>query len=259
MNKIFFVAYFLCLAAAPLYALDLALIEARVLSLVNSERGTRHLPPVKLFPKLTALAQKHSAEMAARGRLSHAFEGRNALVRIQADYPELFGLVGENVAYQFGNTEREIARKLMQGWMKSPGHRKNILNPQYNYLGVGIVTRGGRYYATQFFAALIAELQTRLPATISYGSQVTMKFDYLGNFPKQDIRVWIEFPDPGEKFYITRQKYYKGRGLYTPIWKGRSFSITFTCNKGKGSYKIFVGKRNKIYPLGIRVSVHDKE
>ena len=39
-----------------------------------------------------------------------------------------------------------------RGWMKSPGHRANLMNPRYTKIGIGIVAKGGYVYATQIFA-----------------------------------------------------------------------------------------------------------
>ena len=49
------------------------------------------------------------------------------------------------------NSDKEIARTFHRIWMKSSGHRKNILNPNFSKIGVGVKRRGNRFYATQLF------------------------------------------------------------------------------------------------------------
>ncbi len=58
----------------------------------------------------------------------------------------------ENIATGFGTTESEIATNLVESWMNSPGHRANILNPDYTHIGVGIVHAA----ATKYFGAGIS-------------------------------------------------------------------------------------------------------
>lgn len=58
------------------------------------------------------------------------------------------GMLGENIAYNQANP-----KEVMSAWMNSTGHRENILNPSFRYLGVGCVTRGAGIYWVQQFAS----------------------------------------------------------------------------------------------------------
>ncbi|HEY9697858.1 MAG TPA: CAP domain-containing protein [Trichocoleus sp.] len=101
-------------------------VVQRVLDLTNIERRKANLPPLRFNAKLTAAAQKHSRNMA----MQDFFDHRNLQQRAQAEgypYP-----VGENI-----KGGGDTPEKAVQGWMNSPGHRKNILNPNYQELGVG--------------------------------------------------------------------------------------------------------------------------
>ena len=44
------------------------------------------------------------------------------------------------------------ARLIVDGWMTSPGHRRNMLDPNYTHVGIGVAARGKDCYATQIFA-----------------------------------------------------------------------------------------------------------
>ncbi len=48
-------------------------------------------------------------------------------------------------------TDKEIARALHITWMKSTGHRKNILNPDFKKIGIGVKRRGNKFYAVELF------------------------------------------------------------------------------------------------------------
>jgi uncharacterized protein YkwD len=107
-------------------------IAQRVLDLTNAARRKVGAPALSLHPRLTVAAQNHSNMMAQRRQLTHQFPGqpgvRDRIIR--AGYPA--GLAGENAA-----RGQRTAEQVMSSWMKSPGHRKNLLNPQYRHLGVG--------------------------------------------------------------------------------------------------------------------------
>lgn len=111
-------------------------LEARMLELVNQERAKAGLKPLKADPELAEVARAHSRDMLARGYFSHVTpEGKKASDRArQAGASYL--LMGENLA--FAQT-LPIAH---QGLMNSPGHRANILRPQFGRVGIGVLDAG---------------------------------------------------------------------------------------------------------------------
>jgi uncharacterized protein YkwD len=112
-------------------------LEAQMLDLVNQERTSRGLQPLTADPELTEVARRHSADMFARGYFSHHTpEGKDPFERIR-DGGVTFRTAGENLALA---PTLSIAHN---GLMNSPGHRENILRPQFGRLGIGI-TDGGR-------------------------------------------------------------------------------------------------------------------
>lgn len=116
---------------------------AQVLALVNAERADAGCAPVKVDARLTESAQRHSQDMAEQDYFSHASkDGRSFADRIEAaGYPSP---AAENIA-----KGQRSAEQVMRAWMKSPGHRKNILDCSLTALGTGVVTDG--WYWTQNF------------------------------------------------------------------------------------------------------------
>lgn len=113
-------------------------LEAVMLEMVNDERAAHGLKPLKPDPELAQVARAHSRDMFARGYFSHVTpEGKELSHRIR--HAQLgYLVVGENLA---------LAQTLPlahQGLMKSPGHRANILRPQFGRLGVGVMDGGKR-------------------------------------------------------------------------------------------------------------------
>jgi uncharacterized protein YkwD len=111
-------------------------LEAQMLELVNAERRAAGLNAVKPDARLKEVARAHSRDMFARGYFSHyTLEGEDLGERLQ-DARIGYLSAGENLA---------LAPTLLaahNGLMHSPGHRANILRPQFGRLGIGILDGG---------------------------------------------------------------------------------------------------------------------
>ncbi|TWO71684.1 hypothetical protein FN976_08715 [Caenimonas sedimenti] len=111
-------------------------LEARLLELVNAERARHGLAVLMADPELSQVARAHSSDMFARGYFSHyAPDGASMDDRLRR-YQVRYRIAGENLA---------LARSLTmahEGLMKSPGHRANILRPQFGRLGIGVLDGG---------------------------------------------------------------------------------------------------------------------
>ena len=113
-------------------------LEARMLELVNAERTTAGLRPLAADPALADVARAHSRDMFARGYFSHASpEGAQASDRMRQAGVR-FLVAGENLALA------PTLAMAHQGLMNSPGHRANILRPQYGRVGIGVLDGGRR-------------------------------------------------------------------------------------------------------------------
>jgi uncharacterized protein YkwD len=113
-------------------------LEARMLELVNEERSRAGLRPLLADPPARDVARAHSRDMFARGYFSHVTpDGKDPFERLR----------GAGVRYLNAGENLALARNLgmaHQGLMDSPGHRANILRPQFGRVGIGVVD-GGRY------------------------------------------------------------------------------------------------------------------
>jgi uncharacterized protein YkwD len=112
---------------------DLERVRAEVLARVNAARKKTGAPPLRSSTHLDQAAQLHSEDMLARRYFAHRDpQGRTVRERaLAAGYD--WRTIGENVAEnQFSVDE------VMDGWLRSPGHRRNILNPTFRELGVGL-------------------------------------------------------------------------------------------------------------------------
>lgn len=113
-------------------------LEQRMLELVNSERVANGLQPLAADPELTEVARRHSADMFARGYFAHDTpEGLTPFDRMEQANVR-FLTAGENLALAPTVTVAHT------GLMNSPGHRANILRPQFGRVGIGIMDGGMR-------------------------------------------------------------------------------------------------------------------
>ena len=121
--------------------------EQEILRLLNQERQSRGQPPLADSEPLQKAARRHSERMADARRIGHKLAGEHDLSRRLGE--ERFDVSGENVAVAASAARAHAAL------MHSPAHRANILDPDYNSVGIGVVRSGGEIYVTQDFARLV--------------------------------------------------------------------------------------------------------
>ncbi|WP_329113379.1 CAP domain-containing protein [Streptomyces sp. NBC_01465] len=139
--------YWTALWARPFTAEGLVRTASEVVALTNTERSRDGLRPLATDPRLTAAAQAYSTDMAARGFYSHTSpEGLQPWDRAAAAGAAHRG-IGENIA-----CGQRTGPEVVLGWMNSPGHRANILKPDFTHIGIGFAGGGlaGTYW-TQLF------------------------------------------------------------------------------------------------------------
>ncbi len=120
--------------------------ESEMLNLVNHERTSRGIPALQFDVKLRDVARAHSRDMFARGYFSHIDpDGKSPFDRMQAAGIS-FTEAGENIAYA------PTTILAHNGLMDSPGHRENILNPNFHKIGIGIIDGGiyGKMFTQDF-------------------------------------------------------------------------------------------------------------
>jgi len=140
------------LLAVAIPALAQQSAEQQVMDLANADRAQQGLPPLKWDPALAQAAAEHAQLMAQQPALSHQYPGEPDLVARTAAAGAHFRSIAENVALA------PSPQALEQEWMHSAPHRANILNPGMDTIGVGLVKRGGNYYAVEDFADGVAEM-----------------------------------------------------------------------------------------------------
>lgn len=132
---------------APVRAVNASAPELAFLQLVNAERAQHGLIALRLSPVVSdALSRPWSTSMARRVRLSHSGSGNQVLDAVGRRLPGV-SMAGENVGYA------PSVESLHRALMASAGHRTNILDPEFRFIGLGIATSDRRVWVTQTFFA----------------------------------------------------------------------------------------------------------
>lgn len=156
--------------------INISSLEKELHILINKERWKHGLPLFAWDDALADIARKHSRDMTIRNYFDHySPEGHDYLYRYkQGGYlcgvrvNRTIYMGAENIAlnhlynsvttvngvatYYDWNSQGKLAETTVQGWMKSPGHRKNILTPHFKREGIGIVIApDDKVYVTQNF------------------------------------------------------------------------------------------------------------
>jgi uncharacterized YkwD family protein len=119
--------------------IQLAYVQ-EVLRLVNEERAKEGIAPLELSEELCSVATLKAQDMAVFGYFEHESPNFGAPDEMLDAFGIHWHLSGENIAAGY-----QTPKQVMDGWMDSPGHRANILNPGYGKLGVGYLTGLGEY------------------------------------------------------------------------------------------------------------------
>jgi len=131
-------------------------VEAAIVNLTNDIRRRHGLAILLVDGICRNAARGHSADMLNRNYFSHTDpEGRTLKERLPASLATRQW--GENIWTGRGYDPRQVhylAQKIIDGWMKSPGHRANILTPGYTHLGVGVMAKNQEIKATQVFIGM---------------------------------------------------------------------------------------------------------
>ena len=136
-----------------------------VLNKVNELRSSLGRQPVTRYQELDAVAQDWSEQQAAANNMSHRPDFTSV-------YPKGWTTGSENVAWRTAGGD--TGALIFDQWLNSPGHYKNMTDPNVNSIGIGFAqTSDGRWYATQNFAAYNVSNTTLTPSTTTTTNTTT--------------------------------------------------------------------------------------
>ncbi|MGG3268230.1 CAP domain-containing protein [Priestia aryabhattai] len=124
---------------------DASQFEQKVVDLVNQERQKQGLKPLTLNKELSDVARTKSKDMMDKGYFDHNSPTYGSPFDMMKQFGIEYTTAGENIA-----KGQQSPEDVMNAWMNSDGHRKNILNPDFTEIGVGYVKGDTTYWTQQF-------------------------------------------------------------------------------------------------------------
>ena len=116
--------------------------EIYLLQLINASRAEAGAGALSFDAELQQAAGDHTEWMLATDTFSHTGEGGSSAARRVSDAGYGYRATGENIAYIAGSSAAVLdatdVERLHSNLMSSPGHRANLLNPNYTEVGLGI-------------------------------------------------------------------------------------------------------------------------
>src|SRR5215470_9752729 len=132
--------------------------EAVIANLINEQRAryVPDAPELQTNGELNRIARERSNYMAHGGPFAHEdAEGHLPANDMMKSRVSQYGYFGENIMTETREglpfDAQHFAQEAVDGWMGSDGHRANILSPNYDRSGIGVVIVGDTAYATQVF------------------------------------------------------------------------------------------------------------
>ena len=196
-------------------------LEWKMLYSLNSDRKKHGLTKLFMQGDLREVARIHSKDMADKQYFDHVNkEGKSPSDRLErARISDTVS--GENLAMIGGHKNKVTLAQ--DSLMKSPGHRKNILNPDYNCVGIGLyISSKGVNYFTQNFAKRYISLRRNIPHIIRWRKRIKLK----GRLLEGRKDVFFVFEKDGEELSKAKIKVKKSK-----------FNFTLELS-GKGKYTI---------------------
>ncbi len=224
----------------------------------NNERRLRKVPDLAYDDGLADVARRHSKSMASSDYFAHKDrEGLNVGGRMQKYYPAMFATsVGENLAFFEISDQVFSAVEIVTGWMNSPPHRKSLLNAEFTHIGVGVVIKGDKLYATQVFARPLYKILSPVPTKVAKDATLSLEFQYMGTQDPSSFQATLDVPDPKTEIQVSENRYRIGSEPQKLVWlDGSRFRIDLSFRYGHGKYMLRFGSEDSFYCDGITIRV----
>jgi uncharacterized YkwD family protein/spore coat assembly protein SafA len=116
---------------APAGSTNLSAFASQVFTIVNQERAKAGLRPLTSNGALSAMAMDKAKDMYTNHYFDHTSPTYGSPFNMMTSYGIKYSYAGENIAMG-----QRTPQEVMTAWMNSPGHRQNILSPNYTKIGV---------------------------------------------------------------------------------------------------------------------------
>lgn len=183
----------------------LRFLSRQIFQRTNQERKQLGLEPLAFEGELRRIACQHSRDMLERNFVRHENpDGTGPDERVARQHRRLIGEVGENLWEQTGRQRvdpKALANRITDKWMRSPPHRKNIVETEFSHMGVCSLRGEGKMRGTQVFAGIRAYLRDPLPRAARAGTIIAAPIERT--FPRDASVAKYDFWNPDTKKRLT--------------------------------------------------------
>lgn len=131
---------------------SLSSYESQMFVAHNQQRAANGVAPLQLDATLVEIARQRAQDMATNNYFAHVSPTGQTAFDIMNSYGYTYSIAGENIARN-NYPPSQTVDVAMTGFMNSPGHRANILEPKFTKVGIGVATDGnGMFYFAVVFA-----------------------------------------------------------------------------------------------------------
>jgi uncharacterized protein YkwD len=193
---------------------DVREIGKEMLQLINFERDSMGIKPLKYNNALFRAAELHNRKMIEMNKLSHKFENYKSLDKRIRDVDAFFSKAGENIAF----STVYVPEYIHKGFMKSKHHKENILDKKFTHCSISIIETKKGFYITQEFANILA------PANIQ-DLEDNLK-GYINTYSRKNFNIVPEFV-PGKKDSLCKiaEMVLKGEKIKNIPYNIREFNM----------------------------------
>lgn len=226
-------------------SLNLYKIERDFLDMINEARKQRGLRPLASDNNLSRVSLAHSRKMAKEEKLSHTFPAYKSLGQRLRAAGLAYRKAGENVAY----CKPYLLDIVHEGFMESPMHRDNILDPDFTHCSVKVAKKNNDIYITQEFVQLASPLPL-------YGKIPKLEQDLTTWFKKEYKNRITLLPTVKEYARYCAEENLKGRRVRGSHEKwGNFYIVNLTSPKIKGIKKELIRRVRRIDFQGAVIGV----
>lgn len=222
-------------------------LEQFIIRYTNEVREKHDLKPLTYDSRLEKISRRHSDDMIVRNYTGHITpEGLSPKDRVSRYYRSFIGKTSENIwllsgswkglPYNQSSSPITMAKRIVDEWMDSPSHRKNILTKGLTHIGIGVSVSYGKMLVTQLLTQKIARFTHPVPLELSPANSlgISIKCD------KKDTNYLVAFENLSATDHSDKyQDIQKASKVKLPVDAG-SYRIVLLLEDGQ-KYDVYKG------------------
>lgn len=213
--------------------------EWKMLAQVNQVRARNGVGPLRMATRVRLAARDRSRSMKNSGYFAHVSPAGVDAADLMNRRSIGFSRWGENIGYTKHYKNLDGVRTIVQGWKDSPGHRRNMLDRNFNYAGIGIARKGAKVYYT---LVLVRQRDHTPPKAGLVDARGGLSIASAGRSADVTVRWWgrdrkLSVGTAGLRGFNLHYK--RPNGTWRPLLRNTT-RRSYTAELGEGTHKFRV-------------------